>query len=138
MTTVATDGRLFAGDGLSTRNDSVTRSNHKKVIRLDDGSIIGGSGRTTDIQRAVDALIEGSGAKASGDFNLLRLYPNGRLELYEGALDAPIRVPPPQAIGTGSDLAMGAMLAGVDAYEAVKIASKVDIYTGGKITSFSR
>lgn len=37
------------------------------------------------------------------------------------------------ALGSGSVAAMGAMLAGADAKTAVKIASKLDPYTGGKI-----
>lgn len=39
----------------------------------------------------------------------------------------------PSAIGSGGDFAMAAMMGGADAREAVKIASKLDPYTGGKI-----
>lgn len=38
------------------------------------------------------------------------------------------------AIGSGTDYARGAMMAGASAEEAVRIASNLCIYTGGKIT----
>jgi ATP-dependent protease HslVU (ClpYQ) peptidase subunit len=138
VTTIATDGFELAGDGKSTANDSITGLNRKKVWHLEDGSIVGGAGQVRDVYRAVRALAENSNDEAEGDYNLLRLFPNGKLVRYDSSLDTPISVKAPQAIGTGSDVAVGAMLAGASAREAVKIASKVDVYTGGKITSYSR
>jgi hypothetical protein len=43
-------------------------------------------------------------------------------------IDAPFH-----AVGSGSELAIGAMSAGASAKEALKIASQYDIYTGGKL-----
>ena len=37
------------------------------------------------------------------------------------------------AVGSGSEYAMGAMLAGAEVQEAVEIASDMDVYTGGKV-----
>lgn len=39
----------------------------------------------------------------------------------------------PYAIGSGSHLALGAMMAGATAEQAIKIASKLDLYTGGRV-----
>lgn len=39
------------------------------------------------------------------------------------------------SVGSGSDFALGAMAAGASPAEAVKIASKLDSYTGGRIQS---
>lgn len=49
----------------------------------------------------------------------------------------PIVIREPYAIGSGSDFAMGAMLAGKSAKDAVKIAAKLDCYTGGPIKVLS-
>lgn len=137
MTTIATDGYAVAGDGRSTRNDSVTGNNRRKVHPLPDGSVVGGAGRTADAERAIRTLTEMTNDEVKGDYALIRLYPSGKVEIYEGSLKSPIRSKAPHAIGTGSDVAMGAMLAGATAQEAVKIAGKIDIYTGGKVTSYS-
>jgi ATP-dependent protease HslVU (ClpYQ) peptidase subunit len=40
------------------------------------------------------------------------------------------------AIGSGGDLAMGAMGAGATARQAVEIAARFDCFTGGKIDEF--
>lgn len=40
-------------------------------------------------------------------------------------------------IGSGSDFAMGALLAGADILEALKIAARLDSYTGGKLSVVS-
>jgi len=44
----------------------------------------------------------------------------------------------PQAWGSGSHYALGAMHAGQSAERAVEIASRLDLYTGGKIQSIPR
>lgn len=41
------------------------------------------------------------------------------------------------SIGSGCDFAMGAMLAGKSAAEAVRIAAKLDIYTGGPVRTLT-
>ena len=41
------------------------------------------------------------------------------------------------AIGSGSDAALGAMHAGKGAVEAVRIAARIDTYTGGKVESMT-
>jgi ATP-dependent protease HslVU (ClpYQ) peptidase subunit len=138
LTTIATDGFKLAGDGRSTRNDSITGRDHIKVVSLPDGSIVGGAGRTADAERALRHLLAEAPGDLKGDFTLLRLFKNGKIAVYEGTLLSPISMKAPAAIGSGSDAAMGAMLAGADARTAVQIAAKLDVYTGGKITSYSR
>lgn len=53
--------------------------------------------------------------------------------LFESDQMAPFKVPKIFAIGSGSRFAMGAMYAGSSAADAVRIASKLDEYTGGKV-----
>lgn len=139
MTTIATDGKLMAGDGRSTRGDSISGGDRKKVFQLRDGSIIGIAGRTRDAELAARKFIENpdSPENVRGDYTVVRLYPNGQVWVYEDNTSVAIKVKPPYAIGSGWTTALGALLAGANAAEAVKIASKVDVHTGGKITSFS-
>jgi ATP-dependent protease HslVU (ClpYQ) peptidase subunit len=49
-----------------------------------------------------------------------------------------MRVKPPYAIGSGWREAVAALRAGASPAMAVKIAATIDVYTGGKITSYSR
>lgn len=139
MTTIATDGRLMAGDGRSTRGDLISGGDRKKVFKLSDGSLIGLAGRTRDADRAARSLMENPSEpeEVRGDYSIIRLYPNGKVFIHEDTLARPFRVKPPYAIGSGWPAAVGAMLAGADAYEAVKVAAKLDVHTGGKITSYS-
>lgn len=43
----------------------------------------------------------------------------------------------PCAMGTGSKAALGAMKAGADSAKSISIASEIDLYTGGKVTTVS-
>lgn len=140
MTTIATDGWSLAGDGRSTNGDAVSDTDRRKVFPLEDGSIIGISGRTRDGERAARALLANPSdhGDAKGDYTLLRLHRNGRVEVYEGSLSDPIKARPPYAIGSGWVPAVAAMRAGAEPKAAVKIAASLDVFTGGKITSYSR
>lgn len=139
MTTIATDGYSMAGDGRSTRGDAISGGDRKKVYKLSDGSLIGAAGRTRDAERAIRALTANPAKpeEVRGDYTLMRLYPDGSIWVHEDTLTAPIKVQPPFAIGSGWTPALGAMMAGATSREAVKIASKIDVHTGGKITSYS-
>jgi ATP-dependent protease HslVU (ClpYQ) peptidase subunit len=68
------------------------------------------------------------------EFEAMIIRPNGKV--YQSAsLCQFVEVGKPYAIGSGGSYAMGAMLAGATAKEAVKIAMKLDVDTGGKIKS---
>lgn len=135
MTTVCTDGRSMASDGLSTANDTVNATNMQKVFKLDDGSVVGIAGCRVDALRAVDALRRGD-TEFVGDYNLLRLHPGGRVERYDRCL-YPLATQAPAAIGSGGDLALGALEAGASPKEAVRIASRRDAHSGGRIREIS-
>ncbi len=143
MTTIATDGKLLAADGRTSAGDVILTNAAKKVQRLPDGSIAGSAGAADGGPSAVAALAAALKAgeqppKYAGDYSILRLLPDGSALYYYDRLDMPIPVSPPFAIGSGKSAALGAMKAGANARQAVKIAAEVDVYTGGKITSYSR
>lgn len=134
VTTIATDGKIMAADGQSTSGDMVTGMEAQKLSRLPDGSIIGGCGEVAPMRRAINCLHspDAHPDDLTGEFTLLRLFPDGRLVAYEGCLFAFER-PAPATIGTGREFAMGAMLAGKGPKEAVEIAIQRDIYSGGTV-----
>lgn len=134
MTTIATDGKTIAADGQSTAGDMVTSLESVKLARLPDGSIIGGCGDLSPMRRAINCLHapDAHPDDFTGEFTLLRLYPDGKIVSYEGCLFA-FELPAPVAIGSGREFAMGAMLAGKKPSEAVEIAKQRDIYSGGNV-----
>lgn len=68
------------------------------------------------------------------NFNALVITPNGEVLMYEGSrFSMPIQAP--CAIGSGSEYALAAMACGKTAEEAVEIAIKFDICSGGEIDS---
>lgn len=138
MTTIATDGKTIAADGLCVSGEMITDSNAKKLTRLPDGSIVGGCGELAPIRRAIDCL-HAPGAHPddfTGEFMLLRLMPDGEIIRYEGSLFG-VETPAPAAIGTGREFAVGAMLAGKAAKRAVEIATSCDVYSGGTIVEMA-
>jgi ATP-dependent protease HslVU (ClpYQ) peptidase subunit len=139
MTTIATDGRSMAGDGLATLNHAIVSQNHVKVVRLSDGSLFGATGDTGQIKRVAAWLEDGADPGAYPhdlkEAVVLVLRPDGKIytldELSAGYLD-PIEAP--AAIGAGERYAMGAMDAGASPEEAIRITSRRDPYTNDRVT----
>lgn len=140
MTTIACDGRQMAADGQVTDDENIiTEIDDVKVERLKDGSIIALAG-AAHARPALRAFLEGKAAavEACGQWDALRLMPNGSGLYYSDKHPTfGIRATWPAALGSGSKLAMGAMLAGASAKKAVEIACQRDIGSSGKITVLS-
>jgi ATP-dependent HslUV protease subunit HslV len=69
-------------------------------------------------------------------FKAIEMDAKGNVNIYEGDDKGNISAIPQGkigAVGSGQNFAMGAMLAGASAEEAVKIAIKLDPYSGGKL-----
>lgn len=139
MTTIATDGKVMAGDGQRNHQRTITNRRAVKVRRLNDGSLVGTAGDVAFGERFVDWLNNGGVApelKMDGGFTALILKPDGEL-LLSGQDCKPTPVEAPYAIGSGMDLAIGAMVAGASPKRAVEIASDYDPDTGGAIISLT-
>jgi len=134
MTTIATDGRTMAGDGRGHCRGTVITDDDRKVTRLPDGRIVGCCGSHSDASVFIDWLENGGEhPKLDEDFGALVLMKTGAVEWYSGR-PRPMTPQLPTAIGSGMDMAIGAMIAGRFPGEAVAIAAQRDIYTGGRIT----
>lgn len=140
MTTIATDGKSMAGDGQRDHRGTVTNLNAEKIRRLPDGRLVGTSGDVAFGEMFVEWLENGGDRpeyKGDGGFTALILMPCGELMLA-GQDCHPCTINAPYAIGSGMDLAIGAMAAGASPAEAVEIAAAFDPHTGGVIASFDR
>ena len=66
---------------------------------------------------------------ADDGFSVIHLKPDGKCYLYCQDL-SPTQLLPPYTMGTGKEVALGAILAGATAKRAVEIACDVDINSG--------
>lgn len=138
MTTIAWDGKTLAADSQAT--SGTLRSRVVKIVRSPSGFLCAGAGEFSAIipwLRWVEhGLVpedqpEHLGSKAT----VIIVDPRGKAYTLEGT---PIRVPVRDkfwAIGTGAELAIGAMAMGADAAQAVKVAAKFDVHTGGRVVA---
>lgn len=141
MTTVACDGKVMAADGLVTNgSDIAVEFDGRKIWRLPDGSILGAAG-STDACEAVRRFLSGQDEKLDtlADFDAIRMMPDGSgLAYCDKGGEKPTRCTWPATIGSGGQLALGAMLAGASPKRAVEIACQRDTGSGGKIRTLRR
>lgn len=137
MTTIACDSEMMVSDGLITSNDVVLQTDAVKIFKLDDGSIVGFAGNTYNWDSLVsyfNSTINKEGEEwptITGNYSILRLFPDGKCYTYD-SVGRKCNRPLPTAIGSGRDIAMGALKAGANVAAAVSIAADLDVYTGGK------
>ncbi len=139
MTTIAFDGRTMAADTQQS-GDFIDQFRAPKIVGSKDRRILtAGAGRVSSIERLRAWFFAGADLallpqlEEKDDSTLLIVQGGKVFELdREGFL---IEVGAPYAIGTGAKFAMGAMLAGADARQAVRIAIKLDPDSGGRIAA---
>ena len=123
----------MAGDGLVTSNGTVFSTDFQKVTKLKDGRIVGVAGTAFNVRPFVDWLENGGDLpELEENFDAIVLYPDGSSFSYNEKGRC-IPEPAPTAVGSGRELAIGAMLAGASALKAVTLAAQRDIATGGEI-----
>lgn len=128
----------MAGDGRVGLGNSIVHDKQVKVFRIGDhivGCAGGGDDAATYVAwckmgRDPDMLPDGM------DLNAVHLTPKGVFICCRPGYHLQ-KVTPPIAIGSGSEYAEGAMLAGATPTEAVRIAAKKEMGTGGKVTTLS-
>lgn len=139
MTTVAWDGKTLAADSQSTTGS--IRGAATKVAKNKDGFLVAGSGSCAVVKMWINWVLAGmppdQQPTSVDDANVLVIDPRGRATLFA---DVAVAQPMPRkqwALGSGGDIALGAMAAGADARAAVKIACKLDVFSGGRIVVFT-
>lgn len=142
MTTVAYKDGVVAYDGRQTRGDTIVDDATQKLFLVNDHKIIG-VGCVSGVQRLIVAYFGGE-PKPPMEANLMVVTPDKILKHvgFDDADDAgdlwttDLSKEAPHAFGSGAMHALTAMDMGATAKEAVKMAMKRDIFTGGKIRSF--
>ena len=136
MTTIAYKHGVIAYDSRLTRADEVISDSANKMVSSGDSRLFW-AGRTADGPVVLDALIAGSKVCDAGDGSGIAII-NGTV-FAAGLIDKELWKLPIStfenvaAFGSGADYAIGAMDMGATALEAVKIAARRDVFTGGKI-----
>ncbi len=131
MTTIAYDGVTLATDSRVT-SDGMVFGSVCKIITLDNGGLLASAGDIC-LAHAVADWLNGNTDKpqVSDKPNYMGLLLDPKAAAMEITQD--MNVFPacvPWAGGSGEAYAMTAMLCGKSAIEAVKIACKLDIYSG--------
>jgi ATP-dependent HslUV protease subunit HslV len=126
----------MASDGYISAGDVLVESNYRKVHKLNDGRIVGFAGNGYNWEPVIDYFNSAEKKKKwphiTGSSSILLLELDGRCVLYDSdgrAFERSI----PVAIGSGWQFALGAMDVGASVEDAIKVASKRDLATGGTI-----
>ena len=132
MTTIAYDGETLAADSRFT--NGYVDDTAKKIFKI--GNIyIATAGRYSQalifIKWCRDRTKEKPKAADLGEFQALEIRNGKPFEYDEHCEPVPMSIP--AAVGSGAQFAMGAMKAGLNSKQAVRIAMKLDHNTGGKI-----
>ena len=152
LTTIVYKDGYLSGDGRVTLGDTIISDDTVKVFKVNN-CLIGFAGRYASGLNFVKWFEEWDTANQAQeelpfvtvkipellpdeDFQAVVAYPDGVVMSYEGG-NMFYAITPPIALGSGTDFAYGAMDAGMSAEEAVKIACKRDVSSGGVVTTLT-
>lgn len=151
MTTIAVKDGIMVGDGRCSLGSTVIKDDMVKVFWINN-HLMGGAGRARSIstfaqwlQKHTDYTIVNQEVgdlvdlippvlQDDEEFTALVLTPDKQVLMYDGNVALNLGHDVPASIGSGSVFAIAAMDAGSSAEDAVKIAMKRDVYSGGEIT----
>lgn len=134
MTTIAFKNGVLAADTLIS-TDTVTGEMTK--IAVCDSFMGGGSGNVVDVSKFLDWVEEGADPKnlpkLSDCFRGILINKNYTMHyVYSEGISRPITAPF-YTVGSGQDVAKGALTAGATAEEAVQAAMHIDVFSGGQV-----
>lgn len=139
MTTVAFDGKTLAADTCMTVDGKKYRYSGK-IKRLANGCLVGFAGTVSSGQALMEWLEAADPKKKlelteDEDAEVLLISPAGDVMFCDRNGGMIWTDDKQAAIGTGGDLAFGALLAGATACEAVKLAIERDPNSGFEVIS---
>lgn len=139
MTTVAFDGKVIAVDSRAVAGVLISNDRVEKIL-VKDNVAFAIAGTFCMFRPLIKWFIDGgdikeipTGGSEDNDCTSFIVCTGGRCFQYNPKLPYPDEIHPPFSWGTGREIALGAMLAGKSAVEAVRIAATVDPSTGGDI-----
>jgi hypothetical protein len=143
MTTIAWKDGKIAADTMVTQSGTIigySPGEHGKLVKLADGGILAVAGFLGQDIVFAKWLDEGADPDRRPQwppdtgFGALVGYAD-RCIVYSSLLMLPQQTDRPfTALGSGFEIALGAMAWGASALQAVELAAQFDVYTGGKIT----
>lgn len=137
MTTIAWDGKMLAADR-QINAGGVARCTKTKIAKNKKGDLCGASGITSVTSAFLRWFLAGEKGPApalkdgTDECEALIIRTNGAIIMYDSAGWHEVD-PGFITSGSGWELALGALLAGKNAVEAVKIASMVDTKTSSEV-----
>lgn len=146
MTTIAYDGNMIVGDTRVTADGFIVDDDLVKVRKFDfeEGYsvIAAGAGTLTSLIKFFAWVEEGMdqedwNQEKDEDFVTGIIIYEDKVYYFQNCVIA-VNHQVPLAIGSGAELATGAMLAGKSAINAVKIASLRDTCTNSKVVGYKR
>ena len=137
MTTITFRDGVVAVDGRSVDGDWIACENTRKLFRVRDGTVAAVVGNYARGVAVVDWLKAGGrGGRPNTEGTTVLVFSADLITAYENGGRYDVE-PEMLAWGSGAPVALGAMYAGASAMEAVKIAARVDPYTGNRVTTMS-
>lgn len=138
MTIIAYRDGVIAADTLVTHHGS--RVAHTQKITRTSGWLIGASGTLGAIRPAVVWVLDGANLSQPVDFGKIEdsavIFVDPAGALYYADTGSPFLISessPFTALGSGADVARGAMFHGASAVEAVDAAISIDVSCGGQV-----
>jgi hypothetical protein len=138
MTTIAWDGETLATDSQGTLGDHKSGGAHKKLFRnVGPFVAVALSGELRSFPSVLESFKTGDVTEDSLEVAGLCVDQHGKAWEFDGYHWTFEKVKAKTAMGTGWALATAAMQGGADAPLALKIACKLDLYSGGRIQKFT-
>lgn len=153
MTTIAYRDKTMCSDSQATRGDFIDNLSTTKIFEVGEGILIGISGSALDALEFVEWFkdtLEASNVQEQNpyvsvlppeklvneNFHCLVAYPDDTVYEFFGCEKVMECAESYAAVGSGMFYAMSAMDAGASAEEAVGVAIKRDVFSGGDIQVF--
>lgn len=153
MTIIVFRSGIMASDGRVSEDSSIFTNRHQKIHRLKSGGLVGvaGDADTTDLVNLLNSLrkplpTHKQLCSLEYEFDAIYVKPDKTVWVLQSGRDKDTQKyvagifeikEPFVAVGSGKELAIGALDRGATAEQAVKTAIKFDTSCGGPIQVFS-
>lgn len=137
MTTIAYRDGVLVADSQVTLGGMKLPGNALKIGKTKAGILYGGAGSFAAVGKFFDWVnSDAEDELPEGEYSGLVVLPKGEVIEIENGSVLPKVKQKFYSIGSGSPFALAAMMAGATAQAAVKIATKLDIHSGGPIKTY--
>lgn len=137
MTTIAYDGKALCVDSQSSYDTLLmSRSCQKMWLNVGDFQCVAVAGNVSHYPPLIAWLREGANPEKWADWGAIAWAVNQQGAVLRYVCGYPETVNAFDADGSGMELALGAMIMGASAFEAVLAASKFDLHTGGMVNEY--